>query len=240
MKVFQATLLASALIAIPACSQSAPVDTSDKAAVEKIVRDYIMENPSIVMDALVAHEENQNWDSINDVKTAIYNDARDVSIGPKNAKVTIVEFFDYNCGYCKRSTDWVVDTVEKYPNDVRIIFKETPILDGRSRTSVIASKAALAAAKQGKYFDMHVALMNASGLTDEKIDSLAKQLGLNVEQMRADMEDPKIEEHVDNTMTLIGKIRPFNGTPFFLFEDEYVAGASVERLDELLEKALSN
>lgn len=240
MKFVKAVLVTTALVAVPACSQSAGVNTADKEAIENIIKDYILENPSIVMDALVQHEENQNWDSIKDVKSAIYSESRDAVIGPADAKVTIVEFFDYNCGYCKRTTDWVTKVLEKHPNDVRVIFKETPILDSRSRTSVNASKAALAAAKQGKYLEMHVALMNASSLSDDRIDNLAKEAGLDVKKLRDDMEDPAIAEHVDDTMTLVRKIRPFNGTPFFLFEDEYLAGASVERLDEMLEKALSN
>lgn len=239
VKYFKSVMLATALIAVPACSQS-NVDATDKKAIEKIVHEYIMENPGLVMDALVAHEKNQDWDSINDVKSAIYDEKRDVVMGPANAKVTIVEFFDYNCSYCKRTTDWVANVLKEHPNDVRVIFKETPILDSRTRTSVNASKAALAAARQGKYFEMHVALMNATRLTDEHIDDLAKENGLDVSRLRDDMEDPEISEHVENTITLIRKIRPFNGTPFFLFEDEYVAGASVERLDELLAQALSN
>lgn len=239
MKYFKSILLASTLVALPACSQST-VNVNDKEAIGKVVHEYIMENPELVMDALVAHEENQNWDSINEVKSAIYDESRDVVMGPENAKVTIVEFFDYNCTYCKRTTDWVAKVMEEHPNDVRVIFKETPILDSRSRTSVNASKAALASARQGKYFEMHMALMNANRLTDDRIDELAEEAGVDVKKMREDMEDPKIGEHVENTITLIRKIRPFNGTPFFLFEDEFLAGASVERLDEMLDKALSN
>jgi len=238
MKYFQSIMLATSLVAFSACAQSTPINTADKEAVEKVVYDYLMENPEVVMDALLAYEKKQDWDSIEEVKSAIYGDSRDVVIGPKNAKVTIVEFFDYNCGFCKKSTDWVVDTIEKYPNDVRVIFKETPIL--RSPTSEVAARAALAAARQGKYMEMHVGFMNARSLSEERIDQIARENGVNVAKMRKDMEDPKIADHVDNTMTMIRKIRPFNGTPFFLFDDEYVAGASVERLDELLQEALSN
>lgn len=239
MKFVHAVLLTSALLAVPACSQST-VNASDKEAIEKIVSEYILENPKIVMDALVQHEENENWDSINDVKSAIYDESRDISVGPADAKVTIVEFFDYNCGYCKRTTDWVAKTLEAHPNDVRVIFKEAPVLEGRTRTSALAAKAALASAKQGKYFEMHVALMETGGLSDEKIDEIAKDAGVDVKKMREDMKDEGLQTHLDDTMTLVRKIRPFGGTPFFLFEDEYLAGASVQRLDEMLEKALSN
>lgn len=242
MKYLKSIVMASSVMALTACAQSsagtASVDVADKEAIELIIHEYIMDNPELVMDALLQHEKNQDWDSIKEVYSAIYDESRDIVLGPDDAKVTIVEFFDYNCTYCKKTTDWVLKTLEDHPNDVRIIFKETPILDRQSRTSKNAARAALAAARQGKYVDMHVALMNASRLTDEQIDKLATENGLDVERLRKDMEDPEIIAHVDNTMTLAGKIRPFNGTPFFLFEDEFVAGASVQRLDELLAAAL--
>lgn len=245
MKYLKSIFLASSAITFAACAQSSAdtpilVDTSDKAAIEQIVKDYLLENPEVVMDALIAFEKNSDWESIENLNAEIYSEKRDIVMGPDDAKVTIVEFFDYNCSFCKRSTDWVVDTLDKYPNDVRIIFKETPILDRQSRTSVNASKAALASARQGKYMEMHVALMDASRLSDDQIDKIAEENGVNVAQMREDMNDPKIALHVQDTMAVVSEIRPFSGTPFFLFEDEYVAGASTARLNELLEKALSN
>lgn len=238
MKFIHAAMLASTLIAMPACSQST-VNSTDKDAIEKIVHEYIMENPGIVMDALIKHEKNMNWDSINDVKSAIYDESRDIVVGPDNAKVTIVEFFDYNCSACKSSTNWVSDVMQKHPDDIRVIFKEAPILDGRSRTSKNAAKAALAAANQDKYFEMHMALMtNDKALTQNRIEELAKSIGLDVDQMNEDMKDPAYASHINDTMTLIGKIRPFSGTPFFIIGDEYVPGANITALSEALEKAL--
>ena len=173
MKATKALLLGAALLATPACSQASDVSTTDRAAIEKIVHEYIMENPEIIIEAQIAHEAKQDWNSINSAENAIYNDVRDVVIGPDNAKVTIVEFFDYNCSFCKRSTDWLVETIEKHPKDVRVIFKELPILDNRSRTSRMAAKAAIAAHRQGKYLEMHTALMEASGLSVQRVEDLS-------------------------------------------------------------------
>lgn len=238
MKFIHTVMLASALIAVPACSQSS-VNTSDKDTIETIVHDYIMDNPKIVMDALIKHEENMNWDSINAVRTAIFDESRDIVVGPENAKVTIVEFFDYNCSACKSSTNWVADAMKKHPDDIRVIFKEAPILDSRSRTSKNAAKAALAAAKQDKYFEMHMALMtNDKALSPERIDEIAKEVGLDVDQMNEDMKDPAYNSQINDTMTLIGKIRPFSGTPFFIIGDEFVPGANITALTEALDKAL--
>lgn len=239
MKFLHAVIMTSALIAIPACSQSS-VNTADKEAIGKIVQEYIMDNPGIVMDALIKHEENQNWESINAVRSAIFDEERDIVVGPKDAKVTIVEFFDYNCSACKSSTNWVADAMKDHPNDIRVIFKEAPILDGRSRTSKNAARAALAAARQDKYFEMHMALMNNDmPLINTRIEELASEVGLDVDKLKEDMKDPAFTNHIDDTMTLIGKIRPFGGTPFFIIGDEFVPGANISALTEALDKALA-
>ncbi len=239
MKALKTLMLAASVLAFPACSQAGQVGVQDKEAIEKIVYEYLMENPEVVRDALIELESKQDWESIEAVKSGIYNDKRDVVIGPDNAKVTIVEFFDYNCSYCKRTTDWLVEKIEKHPNDIRVIFKEMPILDGRTKTSRKASKAAMAAARQGKYLEMHAALMEARGLSDERINEVAKEVGVDVAQMRADMDDPEIAKHIEETMVMGQKLRPLTGTPFFLIGDEYLAGASIPRLNEMLDKALN-
>ena len=238
MKALKTLMLAASILAFPACSQAGQGAQLDKSAVEKIVYDYLMENPEVVRDALVELESKQDWDSINAVKTAIYNDKRDVVIGPDDAKVTIVEFFDYNCTYCKRTTDWLVEKIDEHPKDIRVIFKELPILDGRTKTSRKAAKAALAAARQGKYLEMHAGLMEARGLSDERIDEVAEAAGVDVAKMRNDMADPEMAKYIEDTIIMGQKLRPLTGTPFFLIGDEFLAGASIPRLNEMLEKAM--
>ncbi len=239
MNALKPIFLAATLTAFPACSQAGPVSGSaDKAAVEKIVYDYLMENPEVISEALVALETKQDQSSITAANTAIYDDKRDVVLGPDDAKVTIVEFFDYNCGYCKRSTNWLVSTIESHPKNVRVIFKELPILDGRTKTSRLAAKAAIAANRQGKYLEMHTALMKAKGLSDARIDDIAKSAGVDVAQMRKDMADPAIATHIEDTMVLGQRLRPMTGTPFFMIGDEFMAGANVDRLNAMLDKAL--
>jgi len=237
MKPLKTLMLASAVLAFPACSQADPVSTTDKAAIESIVYDYLMENPEVIREALIALEAKQDAESIAAVKSAIYNEKRDVVVGPKNAKITIVEFFDYNCGYCKRSTNWLVKTIKENPNDVRVIFKELPMLDGRTKTSKTAAKAALAAARQDKYLEMHQGLMELRVMTDDRIDETAKKVGIDVDLMRQDMSDPTIIQHVEDTLVLGQRLRPLTGTPFFMIGDEFYAGANIERLEEMLETA---
>src|SRR5690606_6736712 len=127
--------------------------------------------------------------------------------GPEDAKVTIVEFFDYNCSYCQLASSWVQQALETHPNDVRVVFRDYPILNSRTGTSIEASHAALAAAKQGKFKDMHFAMYGASAtLSSEEIDAIAESVGVDVARMRADMESAEYGELIADTMVLADQI----------------------------------
>lgn len=233
------SLAFAAPLLLGACSEASAADMSKK-DIEKIVAEYLLENPEIVEQALEALDEKRMTEQLDAIRDRLENDSRDSAVGPKNAKVTIVEFFDYNCGYCKQSTEWVRKTIEKHPKDVRVIFKELPILDGRSKTSRSAAIAALAAARQGKYTDMHFALMEARGLTPDRVEAMAKKAGLDMEMWKTDMQDDAFEDQIEDTFTLARELPNLTGTPYFVIGNEIVAGANVALLDEILETALNN
>ncbi len=236
MKRILALTLAASLM-LSACTQASATDMSRK-DIEKIVAEYLMENPEIVEQALEELDRKRMSESLNAIRKDLENDSRDATVGPKNAKVTIVEFFDYNCGYCKQSTEWVRDIIKKHPKDVRVVFKELPILDGRSKTSRSASIAALAAARQGKYSDMHFALMEAQGLSADRLEKIAKSAGLDIEMWQQDMKDDSLEDQIEDTFRLARQLPNLTGTPYFVIGDEIVAGANVALLDEIVKKAL--
>ena len=238
MKKYLSISLSVMMLSLTACSQAGAADM-DRKQVETIVKEYLLENPEILREAMFALEAKEEKAALTAARTQIYNDSRDPRVGSETAKVTIVEFFDYNCGYCKKSTEWLAGVIERHPNDVRVIFKELPILDGRSKTSKNASRAALAAAKQGKYWDMHVALMNARGLTQDKIEKIAKDNGVDVEQMNKDMNDPAINLHIEENMMVATQLPMFSGTPFFMIGDDYIAGANENALQAMLDKELN-
>lgn len=240
MKYLTTTAIALSLLATAGCAQAQTTSTADRAQIEAVIKDYLMKNPEIVREALEELDRKEEAAMMASVRKSIEEDDRDVKIGPANAKVTIVEFFDYNCGYCKRSTDWVNATIKKHPNDVRVIFKELPILDGRTKTSRNAAKAALAAHKQGKYLEMHTALMNASGLTPDRINAVAKDAGVNVKKLEKDMKDPVLDEMLEDTLILANRIPALSGTPFFIINDMMIAGADTDRLQASLEAALES
>lgn len=241
MKTFAASALALALIATSGCAQAESKGRDMKRAdVEKIIQEYLMENPEILREALIELDKKEDHAALAAVSDALFKDPRDVSIGPKDAKVTIVEFFDYNCGFCKNSSDWLKGVMDKYPDDVRVVFKELPILDGRTKTSRNAAKAALAAARQGKYTTMHFSMMNERSLTKDRVLAIAEKAGLDMDKLKKDMEDPEMDRQLEDGLLLANRIPSLTGTPFFVINDDFIAGADTKKLDKMLEDALKN
>ncbi len=238
-------LAATALALLPACAQPGAGGAS-KAEIEKIVREYILENPEIIEEALVALTQKENLAQAAAAKAAIAANANklyaldtDYSVGPANAKVTVVEFFDYRCGFCKRSVDWVRALPEEYDGEVRVVFKELPIFGGISETAALA---ALAAGKQGKYVELHVALMNIKSnddLTEQKIDELASLAGINVPKMRADMKSSTVQQQLAD-MKALGQALAVGGTPGFFLGDQHIEGANTPAIEAAIEAALKS
>lgn len=240
VKFLTATAIAFAISATSGCAQAGQSADMKRADVEKIIQEYLLENPEILREALIALDKKEDRASISAVSDALFKDPRDISIGPKDAKVTIVEFFDYNCGFCKSSSDWLKGVMDKHPNDVRVVFKELPILDGRTKTSKNAAKAALASARQGKYSTMHFSLMEERGLTKERVFKIAEDAGLDMKKLKEDMKDPEIDRMLADGLLLANKIPSLTGTPFFVINDDFIAGADANALDAMLEKALKS
>jgi protein-disulfide isomerase len=213
----------------------------DEAALRQIVRDTLTNEPQLVVGALQAlDQQRQNASdsarmaAVAANKDAIYADPNSPSIGPANASVTIVEFFDYRCPYCKRVAPDIASLLAS-DSDLRIVYKEFPILGPES---LVASKAALAAQKQGKYREMHEALIAQKGeLTDDAILSLAQGAGLDVVRLKADMEDPAIMEQLKQVHELAQALN-IDGTPAFLFGAHFVGGAiSIDQMKQLIQQA---
>ncbi|MCA8899383.1 MAG: DsbA family protein [Hyphomonas sp.] len=237
---------ALALVALtPACADSAQSGNMSRAEIEKIVHEYIVEHPEVIEEAIYAlsardkaAQEAAVKDAIKAHADELYNSPADYSIGPADAPVTVVEFFDYRCGYCKRSVDYVQGLPAAYDNKVRVVFKEHPIFGGISHDAALA---ALAAGRQGKYRDMHVAMMKLKSnddLTQDKIDSIAEGLGINVQKMRADMKSMDVQKQLSDALAL-GDDLHVDGTPGFFVGDTAIEGANQPALDEAIKKALA-
>lgn len=224
------TLLAGALAC--ACSSGGAPDEIDRMArseVELIIKEYLISNPEVLQAAnleVEALERQQTFESLLD-------NADDPSIGPEDAPITIVEFFDYNCSFCKQANDWLFEQVDGRSGDVRVVFKEYPIL---AQSSLDATAAAMAAHKQGKYREMHVALMKAPEITDETISSAADSIGLDREKFDADRADPGL-------LPFIQRIREeaeeagVEGTPGFFVNGAFHSGFRRTTMEEILDDA---
>ena len=246
MKRFALTFAAVAMVAMtPACAEGnkAPV-TMERAELETIIHEYIVTHPEVIEEAIIAlnardraNAAKEAQEAINQNKDQLYSLDTDHFIGPADAPVTVVEFFDYRCGYCKRSMPFVQELPEKYDNKVRVVFKEYPIFGGISETAALA---ALAAGKQDKYYDMHVALMNLKSndeLTETKIDELAEEVGVDVRKMRADMQSVALKKQLDD-MQRLGHALNLSGTPGFYIGDTAIEGADEQGVRNAIKKEL--
>ncbi|HPF24608.1 MAG: DsbA family protein [Hyphomonas sp.] len=236
---------AFALVAMtPACADASKSTAMERSEIESIVHEYIVNHPEVIEEAIIALNARDRAEAAQAAKDAIadnhdklYNLATDHFIGPADAPVTVVEFFDYRCGYCKRSMDYVQGLPAQYDNKVRVVFKEYPIFGGISEDAALA---ALAAGKQGKYNDMHKALMGLKSndeLTDKKIDALAEGLGLNVKKMRADMKSTELKKQLDD-MQKLGHTLNLGGTPGFYIGETAIEGADQNGIEKAIEAAL--
>lgn len=222
MKKLISTALAASMLAAPLAAQDFTADQIKELALEAI-----RENPQIVMEAvaiLQAEQETaQNTQRENVLSTnrdLLERDPNAPVLGNPDGDITIVEFFDYNCPYCKRVKPEIQALLENDPN-IRLVYREWPIL---GEGSVFAARAALASRNQGKYEEFHWAMMGLQGRAEEaSVMQVAADIGLDVEQLRADMDAPEIDAHISLSMDLTASLG-FNGTPSFVIGDALVAG----------------
>lgn len=222
-------LATATMLAPPASAQA--LTNAQKDEVRAVVRDYLRQNPQVVEEAM--QELERRREAARRVK--IEGDARDFSMGPRNAPVTIVEFFDYRCPYCHQAMTWLFEAARRNPQTVRVIFKEFPVL---GETSVEASQAAVASIKQGKYVAFHRAIMAHRGQLDSaQIDAIARRAGVDVARMRRDMEDRAIMDHLQSNHEVAAESK-IDGTPAFLINGRWVRGWNRAEADKLLAEAL--
>jgi protein-disulfide isomerase len=213
--------------------------SADQARVERIMRDYLTKNPEILVEMTTglgkrqaAEQAAQQTKAISENADAIFRSPVSQVAGNPNGDVSVVEFFDYNCPYCRRALPDVVKLVND-DGKVRLVLKELPIL---SDDSVAAAKLALASNKQGKYFEMHQKLLSKPGKADkEKALRIAKELGLDVDQLEKDAEDPDIKRALEEAKDLAKKLN-LQGTPLYLIGDRVVAGAPDDLFEQLKAK----
>jgi protein-disulfide isomerase len=233
----QATLPSHLAAAAPAATTM----TGDKATLGKAIREYLIANPEVLVEAMQELERKQDSQqntaalkAIQENRTALVSDPESPIAGNPNGDVTVVEFSDYQCPYCKRAHG-AVKSVIANDGKVKLVFKDLPILGEASK---IAALAALASRAQHKHLAFHDALMEFNGKLDrEKIMQIAGSVGLDVTQLQKDMEDPKLKEIIDRNMALASALG-VRGTPAFVIGDQFVPGAvDADTLKQLIAAA---
>lgn len=237
-----AAVAAAALTALPpgrATADSAAFSPDQKAAIEKIVKDYLVANPEVLLEVQGILEAKMEKQQAEKAKAALAENSKDVFrraespvAGNADGDITVTEFFDYNCGFCKRSFPEVAKLISS-DGKVRVMLKEFPIL---SKGSEEAARVALAARLQGKYWEVHKALLENRGQNNEETAlHFAEKLGLDMAKLKADMTSPAVTDELKNSKELATKLG-INGTPHFLVGDKTIAGAP----DSLLEQLSAN
>ena len=188
---------------------------------------FILANPEVLIESVQQLEARQQTAAADELKTLIgerrdeiFNDPASPVLGNEAGDVTLVEFFDYNCPYCRKAAPLMAE-LQASDQNVRLVYKEFPIL---GPGSAFAARAALASQKQGKYAEFHEAMMTHSGAIDESSTlEIARRIGLDIDQLQQDMQDPAIEDSIQRNLALAGDLR-INGTPSFVVGDDIIRG----------------
>jgi len=214
----------------PAHAQSFAPD--QRGEIEKIVREYLLSHPEVLQDAMAELEKRQNAEdaekhlaAIKDNATAIFSSPRQVNLGNLQGDVTMVEFFDYNCAFCKRAMSDMLDLLKNDPK-LRIVLKEFPVL---GEGSVQAAQVAVAVRMQDKtgkkYLDFHTKLLGGRGPADKaRALAAAKEAGFDMTRLDKDMQSDEVKQTLEENLKLAEGLG-LNGTPSYVFPSEVVVGA---------------
>ncbi|MXN67077.1 thioredoxin domain-containing protein [Stappia sp. GBMRC 2046] len=209
----------------------AEVDEADRDAIRSIVREYLLENPEVVRDALIELERRdeaaQNAarrEAVSSASEHLFNSTRQVELGNPQGDVTLVEFFDYNCGYCRRAMDDVLRLLDEDDN-LRVVLKEFPVL---GQGSVEAARVAVAVKENApeKYLEFHKNLLGSRGQANQELAlQVAEKIGLNRSDIEATMgSSPEVRATIEEVYSLANRLG-LTGTPSFVLGDEVVMGA---------------
>jgi protein-disulfide isomerase len=215
-QIFSALAVVAGLALSPLVYADSDFTSTQKEQIGVIIHDYLVKNPEVLSEAMQTMQQKQ-MDEMRSKGTAaalknagkLVTDKSDPVVGNPDGKITLVEFFDYQCPHCVDMDPDLVAIMKANPN-LRVVLKEFPI---RGPISIYAAKAALAANKQGKYWPMHEALMkSAQSLTEAKIIEIAQGLGLDVKKLKADIASQEMEAQIKQTYKLAQELQLY-GTP---------------------------
>jgi protein-disulfide isomerase len=241
--LLRSTAAAALLIAVAAAAPARAQTFSDvqRGEIERIVKEYLLAHPEVLQEVIGELEKRQNAAEsekqiagVRQHKEVLFNSTRQVTLGNPQGDVTMVEFFDYNCGYCKRALSDMLRLIKGDPN-LKVVLKEYPVLGPGSLEAAQVAVAARMQDKTGKkYLDFHQRLLGARGPAD-KAHALAaaKDAGFDVARLEKDLASDEVRETLRENMKIADAIG-LNGTPSYVIGSDVVIGA--QGYDVLKEK----
>jgi protein-disulfide isomerase len=234
-----------AMASVPLSSAKAQeLSEAEKTEIRALIEEYLKDNGEVIIDSVNSYQlraqEEQQAQAAERVQEFVAGlDGREnlAVAGNPDGDVTVVEFFDYNCGYCHRALD-ELQTVLDDDDDVRVVLMDMPIL---GPTSLEAAKWALAAERQGKYWEYHQAIMNHAGQKDAAaLEKLAEKVGLDIKQLKDDKDSDEIEARLQENIALAQSMG-INGTPGFIIGDSITPGfIPAAQMKDLIKEERSN
>ena len=222
------SLLVSVLSLADASIGEEVLDKEEKQAIEELIKEFILENPEVILHSIEGMRERELLQAVRETKTKlialaddIFHSPGDPVIGNPNGDVTVVEFLDYRCGYCKKFFAALSALIAE-DEQLRVVFKELPILGPPSER---VARVALAALRQNLYLEFHAAMMNVRGGFDaERVFTIAEEIGLDMARLRRDMESTETETVLENARELARELS-VTGTPAIIVGSNIVRGA---------------
>jgi protein-disulfide isomerase len=208
------------------------ISDTQRGEIEKIIRDYLIKHPEVLQEAIAELEKKQasaeadrHKSAVRDNAEALFSSPRHVVVGNPQGDVTFVEFFDYNCGYCKRAMSDMIDLMKADPK-LKVVLKEFPVL---SAGSVEAAQVAVAVRMQDptgkKYLDFHQKLLGGRGAADKaRAMAVAKEVGIDMGRLEKDLASPEVKNTLEENFKLAESMG-MNGTPSYVIGKQVVIGA---------------
>jgi len=228
MKRFLGLCAMAAWLSWAGAAAAQSMSPDERGRIEQVIHDYLLKHPEVLIEALKAAEaqdkqrqEEASRAAIVASRKALLEDPSDPVGGNPKGDVTLVEFFDYRCPYCKQVEPWIEAILKDDPK-LRIVYKEFPIL---GKESTFAAHVAFAALKQGRYEQFHDAMIATKGtITEDVVLKVAADAGLDMAKVKTDMNAPEIDQIIKRNYDLADKLG-INGTPSFVIGDVLIPGA---------------
>jgi protein-disulfide isomerase len=218
------------IAAVPQSVRAQEFSKAQRGDIERIVHDYLVAHPEVLQEAMAELERRQTAAAVEKHKAAVkahanalFNSPDQVTLGNPKGNVTFVEFFDYNCGYCKRAMSDML-TLLKTDSELKVVLKEFPVL---GPGSVEAARVAVAVRMQApkKYLEFHTTLLGGRGHADGvRARAVAKEIGLDMGRLEKDMKSPEVQKTLQHDFKLAEALG-LNGTPSYVIGDNVIVGA---------------